>query len=408
MTTEKLFFLIFLLFSKNIYADVTTWSTGRYANNASMQKTLFINGANSLVVNIRGETEQGYDFLKIYNSSNQLVGTYSGTLNKNVVVNSSSIKAVFTSDYSITKSGVTVRITRRGDGGTDNSNSNPRLSREKFNITYRDSNSNRGVINGTHTVNTDLGLEESQYGIVTLYRRNVGGRTYRYEFTLSARGSRDIRDIMFIALVEKGSIFKRLPIRVDDSYGRSLISRSGSGIEVRKGNGSFYTYSRSGFRDGVSNAAHAIGGFALGETSAGTPLAMFGLAKNLTGSMFHAIDSGLENILDRPVGIEAQRQKVLPSETFSDDLADINNYSAYRLIIPVPSNYTSELNGVRFSIDIEDAYSSLSNPRFYLSWINERNIDEQVVLELGTKDTGTLRSYDTYIRAASRWLQTYE
>jgi len=284
----------------------------------------------------------------------------------------------------------------------------PILNKEDFNITYRDYNSDEGVQNGIHTVNTNLYMTEAQYGIVTLYRKKQYGETYRYEFTLSARGSNDIKDVFFIALIKKDSKFVKLPIQVRDSNNQEIIGMSGEGIKVRKGSGDFYSYSTSGVCDGISNAAYAIGGFAIGESEAGTPLAMYGLAKNLTNGMFSALDAGLESVIGQPVGIEADRQKVLPSKGFSNDLADINNSIAYRLVIPTPSNVTSELNGVKFSIDIENNYSSFSEPRFYLSWINEKNIDEQVILELGTKDNGNLRNYDTYIRAASRWIQAYE
>lgn len=286
----------------------------------------------------------------------------------------------------------------------------PTLTRENFKVTYGDFNSDNGVDQGVHSANIDVGLEESQYGSVTLHRKNLSDLKYRYEFTLSAIGSNDIKNIVFIALVEKNAKFHKLPIKVEGRHNNELIGVSGGGIEIREGNGNFYSYTKSGFRDGVSNALHALGGFAVGKVSggAGDAVAWYGFAKNITEAMFAAVDEGIELLVGHPVGLKAAKNTVLPSGKFSDDVANINNYHAYRLVVPTPSNYTTELNGVRFSIEIENEFTSLSEPRFYLSWVNEKNLDEQVTLELGTKDYGNLRNYDKYIRAASRNINAFE
>jgi surface antigen len=88
----------------------TTWTTGAYSNNANMSETLSISGASSLTVTINGVTESGYDYITIYNSSGQEVERFSGSINETLTVSGSSIRAVLTSDSSVTRSGVTVSI----------------------------------------------------------------------------------------------------------------------------------------------------------------------------------------------------------------------------------------------------------------------------------------------------------
>ncbi len=91
-------------------ASDTTWTTGAYSNNANMSETLSISGASSLTVTINGVTESGYDYITIYNSSGQEVERFSGSINETLTVSGSSIRAVLTSDSSVTGSGVTVSI----------------------------------------------------------------------------------------------------------------------------------------------------------------------------------------------------------------------------------------------------------------------------------------------------------
>ena len=89
----------------------TTFATGTYGNNANLNDTLSIANATSLTVTVIGNTEAGYDFIKIYDSSNVLQRSYSGAgINQTFTVSGSSIKVVFTSDSSVTASGVTVTI----------------------------------------------------------------------------------------------------------------------------------------------------------------------------------------------------------------------------------------------------------------------------------------------------------
>jgi hypothetical protein len=88
----------------------TTWTTGAYCNNAYKSKTLYISGANSLRVTIEGETEEGYDFITIYDNNMSQIAQFSGSINQTIDINGSTIEAVLSSDYSITDSGVTVSI----------------------------------------------------------------------------------------------------------------------------------------------------------------------------------------------------------------------------------------------------------------------------------------------------------
>ncbi len=104
-----MFILIFFI-GGMVVADDTTWTTGHYSNNANISHNLSISGASALTVTINGETENGYDYITIYNSSGTQVGRFSGVINETLTVSGSSIRAVLTSDGSVTKSGVTVSI----------------------------------------------------------------------------------------------------------------------------------------------------------------------------------------------------------------------------------------------------------------------------------------------------------
>jgi hypothetical protein len=97
----------------------TTFTTGAYGNNANITDTLSIPGATSLTVTVTGNTELNYDFLYIYNSSNVLLRTFSGPgINQTFAVAGSSINILFTSDDSVTDTGVTVTIAS-ASGGTN-------------------------------------------------------------------------------------------------------------------------------------------------------------------------------------------------------------------------------------------------------------------------------------------------
>jgi len=99
--------------------DVTTWTTGAYDNYEDRSKTLSIPDAQELIVTVKGETESDYDYITIYDRHGHEIKRLSGDINTELTVKGSLIRARLKSDYSITKSGVTVTI--KDSGGTPNS-----------------------------------------------------------------------------------------------------------------------------------------------------------------------------------------------------------------------------------------------------------------------------------------------
>lgn len=90
-----------------------TWSTGAYLNNTRKTRILEVDGsdANTLYeVSINGETEARYDFFYIKNAEGVILKKLSGIINETFQVKGSSVIAELTSDYSITKQGVSVVI----------------------------------------------------------------------------------------------------------------------------------------------------------------------------------------------------------------------------------------------------------------------------------------------------------
>jgi len=109
----------FFLVLPNILLATTTWNVSNggktatlsnpYENNSNVSQALSISGATGLQVTISGETESGYDYVYITDSS----GTqrrFDGSINSTFVVAGESIGLLFTSDNSQTKSGVVVTI----------------------------------------------------------------------------------------------------------------------------------------------------------------------------------------------------------------------------------------------------------------------------------------------------------
>lgn len=281
---------------------------------------------------------------------------------------------------------------------------------EQFNITYGNQNIDHGYQNGTRTIDLGLGLEESNYGVVTLYRKKIDSTTYNYEFTLSAQGSDyGIRDILFIALVDERDKIVGLPIEEKRRDGSLIFPVVGKGVEVRTEGGSFYSYSKSAVGDGLANALYTIGGFVVGVVDKLNIISGYQTATSLTEQFFSALDK-----FNGGGGLTAERQRVLPSTQFADDAADFNRFNVYRLSVPVPSsawemlmNY-AVVNGVRFSIRISQNSQSVSLPRFYLLWENDTEIEEQIALVIGTKRSKDLRMYDRYIGGGTRWIPIYE
>lgn len=106
---KLIFLLITMLVATNAYSD-TTWTTGAYGNNENRSETLSISRASSLTVTVTGEVEQGYDYITIFDGNGTQAGQFTGRINQTLTVNTSSIRAVLTSDGSVVKSGATVSI----------------------------------------------------------------------------------------------------------------------------------------------------------------------------------------------------------------------------------------------------------------------------------------------------------
>ena len=93
-----------------------TWTTGTYSNNTNISKTLTIPDATTLIVTLIGETEQNYDFITIKDKNGNVVKKLSGSINETFEVSGDVITANLKSDYSVTKSGVTVSIAPKNIG----------------------------------------------------------------------------------------------------------------------------------------------------------------------------------------------------------------------------------------------------------------------------------------------------
>ncbi|MCI5135641.1 MAG: hypothetical protein D3920_11340 [Candidatus Electrothrix sp. AW2] len=93
----------------------TAWTTGSYRNNEDRRQTLSIPSATSLTVTVSGNTERGYDYLYIYDENNTEIKKLHGSINETFTVSGSEITARLVTDYSVTKSGVTVSIVSGGE-----------------------------------------------------------------------------------------------------------------------------------------------------------------------------------------------------------------------------------------------------------------------------------------------------
>ena len=94
----------------SIAGNITSWTTGEYENNSNLTKQLNIENAKRLKVTIKGETEQGWDYINIYDKDNNLIRKVSGDIDESFNVIGSSIIANLVSDDSNVDSGVTVSI----------------------------------------------------------------------------------------------------------------------------------------------------------------------------------------------------------------------------------------------------------------------------------------------------------
>ncbi len=90
--------------------DITTWSTGVYANNEDINQTLTVQNARYLRVTVEGRTELHYDFIYIYDEQGNQILQLDGDINTSIVVAGSSITARLLSDNSQGATGATVNI----------------------------------------------------------------------------------------------------------------------------------------------------------------------------------------------------------------------------------------------------------------------------------------------------------
>jgi len=95
--------------------DMTAWTTGIYENGVTLTKILGIEGAEFFTVTVEGETEESYDFLRVYDAaSGQLLKEFSGEINETfrAFTSSSAIRVVLVSDESISKDGISIKISQ--------------------------------------------------------------------------------------------------------------------------------------------------------------------------------------------------------------------------------------------------------------------------------------------------------
>ena len=93
-----------------ISGEALSWSSGAYTNNTDQSEQLTIPGAAALKIVVEGETESNYDFLTLYDGNRQQIARLSGVMSNSYQINGDTLSLRFTSDYSVTKSGVTVRV----------------------------------------------------------------------------------------------------------------------------------------------------------------------------------------------------------------------------------------------------------------------------------------------------------
>ncbi|MBL3526386.1 MAG: c-type cytochrome [gamma proteobacterium endosymbiont of Lamellibrachia anaximandri] len=265
-----------------------------------------------------------------------------------------------------------------------------------------------------HVRKIDIGFAEKQQGNVALRIIKRGKNRIKYQFTIMAKGGHDLRDIIFQTLVDERDRLIGTPEAIRKSNGVILIPEADGGVQVRKGSlaKKYKPYAKKMGNEITENFYHAVTGYFVGElegTAAG--IATGGVigsggwrfSKSVTESLLRFAD---EQVVKRATGEHSvlirDRLKMRPSQIYADDAADIENFDIYRFVVPLPKALFEEINGVKFSIEIKVADQSRSFPRFLLNWINERNINEQMILELGTRRSKKFSMYEKDIRCASR------
>ena len=111
--------VVLLLLSPLVLAQTTEYTTpnygtSNYLNNSNESPTqLSIPSASSLIVSVIGETESNYDFIEILDSNQNSFNPsykFDGGITQNLSINGNTIYVKFTSDGSVTRSGVKVTI----------------------------------------------------------------------------------------------------------------------------------------------------------------------------------------------------------------------------------------------------------------------------------------------------------
>lgn len=93
------------------YTPSTVWHIGPYENNENISKLLTLVGASNIRVHIEGEVEDGYDFIILKDKNGNKIGSYTGALNKDIIlVNSDGVTVQLISDSHITKKGASISI----------------------------------------------------------------------------------------------------------------------------------------------------------------------------------------------------------------------------------------------------------------------------------------------------------
>lgn len=93
------------------HAQSNSWTSGTYGNNQSFIRPVSVAGASRIAYSIVGETESNFDFITVRDErGNILVSRLSGQIAHQGIADGSTVFVSFTSDYSVVKSGFTVRV----------------------------------------------------------------------------------------------------------------------------------------------------------------------------------------------------------------------------------------------------------------------------------------------------------
>jgi len=169
--------LVLLVLSIVTLFASTSWSTGAYGNNENRSETLSISGASSLSVRVIGVTESSYDYITFFDAGGNQVAQYDGVINETFTVNGSSVRAVLTSDGSVTRSGVQITISDGGSSSSDSDDNDSSSSNISWSTGTYGNNENRSEtlsISGASSLSVRvIGVTESSYDYITFF--DAGG-----------------------------------------------------------------------------------------------------------------------------------------------------------------------------------------------------------------------------------------